>query len=106
MHDSPGAGPRGRFNHVADHGRIHRTIGGRRDPGLTVNGGDVINDVDISERRFDRGPIAKISDRDLEARSFQIARPVAVAHQDANSVPVSQQAAGQMAPGKPGCPGD
>ena len=74
MDDAPNAGGGGGVDQVADGRGVDRAIGGLGNAGLTVDRGDVVDDVDILHRARERGTIFERADRRLDIRGFQFAR--------------------------------
>ena len=66
VHDAFRTRPRRGLDDLADRCRVHGAIGRRRDTCLAIDRGDVVDDVDVFERRLDRGPIAEIAHRDVQ----------------------------------------
>ncbi len=93
VHDAVDARPRRGLDQLADRGRVHRAIGRRRDAGLPIDRGDVVDDVDALERRLDgatdRGDRRRASSTPAASRSRAAAR---VTHQHANRVAAGQRA--------------
>ena len=63
VHDAPHAGARRRLDELADRRGVDCAIRLVRQPGLPVDRGDVIHDVDAGHGAIERGAIAQIAGR-------------------------------------------
>jgi hypothetical protein len=93
-----------------DHGRhrpgIHCAVLVLAKSGLTVDRGDVVDDLDALGRAFDRARLTNVAGGDGDAVRCQCARPSVIAHERNHVLTARGQRTGEMAAGETGRAGD
>ena len=103
----PNAGSRGGFDQIADGGGVDRAVGRRRNTGLPIDGGDVIDDLDVRTARASAARSSRVADRRFDARGLEIARLRGAARRAPRTViAAARQRARQMAAREAGRAGD
>ena len=82
VHDAANAGAGRGVDQIADRGGVHGAVRRLRNAGLPVDGGDVVDDVDILHRARERGAILERADDRLDARRFELASLRALPRRD------------------------
>ena len=106
VHDPPHAARGGSLDHVPDGGRVDGAIFLVAQPRLSVNGGDVEDDLDAGARRPQCFRIANVASSNLDVPLLEIRRSRSVAHQRANRMPLRRERTGKMSTGEAGGAGD
>ena len=89
MDDASNAGTGGGVDQVANSGGIDGAIGCPGDAGLTVDRGDVVDDIHIFHRARERSTILQHADRRLDLRRFHLTSLRRLPHEGANRVAAS-----------------
>ena len=76
---------------------IDGAILGRSQPRLPVERGDVVDDLDAAHRRLEAGAVAKVADRQLDARLLQALAALRIAHKRSDGIAASREGPRQMA---------
>ncbi len=78
VHDAPNAGAGRGVDQIAHSGGVDRAIRRLRNAGLPVDGGDVVDDLDILHRARERGAILERADRPARCPTASSSRACAL----------------------------
>ena len=93
------------FDDVPNGRRVDRLVHLALDARLPVDCGDVIDDLDPGGRRLERGAVADVPERDLDARRREVAGAAGISNERAHCLAPGGQGTRQMASGEPRCAG-
>ncbi len=93
------------FDDVPNGRRVDRLVDLALDARLPVDRGEVIHDLDPGGRRLERGAVADVPDRQLDALRLEVAGAAGIPNKRAHCLAPGGQGTGQMASGEPRCTG-
>src|SRR5690606_8733098 len=102
VHDASRTGGCGRLEERHDSQRVDRAVGFGRQPGLPIQGGDVVDDLAASHGAGQVGAVREVAFDDLELVPKCGGYALRIAHQGTHRVPRFEECARQVAAGEAG----